>query len=303
MKPIRNATVYRISLPTLEALEDHLAEKPFQEPTASDILTAGFVPTPTLSEGELVTVVTGALVFCLRIDEKIVPGGVVLAEVQKRADAEEQELGYRIGRMRRREIKEAVLADLYARALIRTTYTPAFYHRDSQILIVPTASKRVASLLTGKLIDAVGSIESRTIHIAELKHGLTTRLGGYLDGDETTFWPFELQNSVWLEGPSGQKVAYQLTDDLSGARGGIQEAISAGCTVSAVQLNHTACTFRLTHAFHFKSISAGEPDDGSRSFDTELDKVRHEVSVQVLAFVAAIKDLMVTFGYKEEAPK
>ncbi len=300
MKPLRSATVFRIQLPALEALEKHLAEKPFVEPTASDIYTAGFVPTPTLSEGELVTSVPGVQVFCLRMDEKVVPGGVVLAEVQKRVDEIEEQLGYRVGRKQRKEIKESVLADLYARALIRTTYTPAFYSPDSQLLVVPTTSTRVCDILTGRVIEAVGAVESRTIHIAELKGGLTTRLSGYLDGDEEAFAPFELQSAVWLEGSEGQKIVYQLSGDLSRAREGIQEALAAGCSVAAVELSHTACQFRLTSGFKFKGIDVGG-EDGSQGFDTELDKTRHEVSAQLFAFTEALKAMLITFGYKEAA--
>lgn len=298
MKPLRSATVFRLALPPLDALEDHLKEVPFHDPDARDIYTAGFVPTPTLSEGELATSVLGATVFCLRVDEKVVPGGVVLAEIQKRVEAEEEELGFRVGRKRRSEIKEVVLADLYARALVRTSYTPCFYCRDSQLLIVPTTSAKATSLATKYLLSAVGAIESRTIHIDGLKGGLTTRLDGYLRGDEAAFAPFELLSSVWLEGLGGQKVAYQLSSDLEAASEGIQEALTAGFQVSAVQLSHTACDFRLTSDFRFKSIDAGEKA-AAHDFETEQDRLRHDLSTEIVSFEAAVKALMDLFGYKE----
>lgn len=300
LKPIENAAAYRVVLPAAALLEDHLATRPFTEPRPTDQSALGFVPTPTVSEGELVTTFIGGYAFSVRYDDKVIPGGVVLAEIAKACDAYTERTGLKPSRKYRTEIKESVIAELRARALIRTKIITCFYHPELEILVVPVSSQNLADQITKLLIQAVESIESRTIHISELAQGLTTRLAGKVAGEEDTFAPFEISSSVWLIGPSGEKVTYQMGDTLDGANDGLQELLAAGFFVDAVRLHYQDVEFKLTRQFKFRSICFPAPAE-VQDTETQGDLWRHEASVQLLSFVTVVKTLCDLFGYKAPA--
>lgn len=300
LKPIKNALAYRLVLPAAPLLEQHLEAHPFTDPSPADQSSIGFVPTPTASEGELVTTFIEGYAFSVRYDDKVVPGGVVLTETAKRVAEIEVQQGYKVGRKQRREIREAVILHLRAQALIRTKIITCFYHPARQILLVPVSSQNLADQITKLLIRAVGNIEGRTIYISELAQGLTTRLAGKVAGEEDTFAPFEISSDVWLVGPSGQKATYQMNDTLDEAHDGLQELLTAGFTVDAVRLHYQGVEFKLTRQFKFRSIVLPEQTEQQES-DTQGDAWRHEASVQLLSFVAVVKTLCDLFGYKAPA--
>ena len=65
---------------------------------------------------------------------------------------------------------------------------------------------------------------------------LATRLAGKVSGADDTFAPFEISSSVWLVGPSGEKVTYQMGDTLDGANDGLQELLAAGFFAKCVAI-------------------------------------------------------------------
>lgn len=300
LKPIKNAAAYRVVLPAAALLEDHLATRPFTEPRPTDQSSLGFVPTPTVSEGELVTTFIGGYAFSVRYDDKVIPGGVVLVEIAKACEEFTARTGLKASRSARKEIKEDVIAQLRARALVRTKIITCFYHPELEILVVPVSSQNLADQITKLLIQAVESIESRTIHISELAQGLTTRLAGKVAGEEDTFAPFEISSSVWLIGPSGEKVTYQMGETLDGANDGLQELLDAGFFVDAVRLHYQDVEFKLTRQFKFRSVDFPAPAE-VQDTETQGDMWRHEASVQLLSFVTVVKTLCDLFGYKAPA--
>ena len=297
LKPIKSASAYRVVLPAAALLEDHLAKCPFVEPLPTDQSSLGFVPTPTASEGEFVTTFIGGYAFSVRYDDKVTPGGVVLAEIAKACEAFTERTGLKPSRSARKEIKSEVIAALRARALVRTKIITCFYHPELEILIVPVSSQSLADQITKLLIRAVESIESRTIHISELAQGLTARLAGKVAGEDDTFAPFEISSSVWLVGPSGEKVTYQMDDTLDGAHEGLQGLLAAGFFVDAVRLHYQDVEFKLTRQFKFRSVCFPAPAE-VQDTETQGDLWRHEASVQLMSFVAVVKTLCDLFGYK-----
>lgn len=298
LKLIKNASVYRVKLPATPLLENHLNEIPFADLGPSDMNRAGFVPIPDISEGELVTPFIGGVAFAVRYDEKVIPGGVVLSETAKAVQAREQDTGLRVGRKERREIRDVVIADLCVRALIRTKVVTCFFHIETDTLIVPVASQSLADRIISLLLQAVGAIESRPIHIDSLKGGLTTRLAGFLANDDSTFAPFELSSSVWLEGPVGAKVTYQMQNDLETSRVGLNELLGEGFTVAAIRLDQGSSSFKLTNKFKFKAIDFGTPAE-AQEFEHRREAWEHEAALQVLIFTDAVSKLCTLFGYKE----
>ncbi len=297
---IKNAIVYKAKLPSAEALAGHLAEFPFQDLPETAANGAGFVP---VLHGELVAKFTGGLAFNLRIDEKILPASVVNKETTKREAQIEKEQGFAVGRKHLREIKTQVYMELLARALVRSTVVRCFYHTRTGYLIVSTSNQGQANWVMNLLTRSTGAIETTTIHVDDVKGGLTTRLEKHLaDGVdvEFPFNPFSVGNSVWLKHPeSGEKQTFQL-EDLASAGKAVRDAIAAGFKAEALLLGFNAVTFKLTSEFRLRSISFDHEGLGDDATD-EIEQWEADAFLQVNDLAETVEALCNLLGYKDPA--
>lgn len=301
MKLIKNAICYRINLPALALLDSHLKGLRHTDIQEAEREKFGFVPVPIPgypSGDMLAETFEGGLAFALRIDEKIMPTTVINAETKRRsAEWAENNGSKRTPKPIRDEIRQAVIAEMVRRALVKTSTVTAFYHRESRFLFV-AGTKRQADILTGMLIKAVGAAKTETINVSDVKGGLTTRMRAHVtDGtgfDET----FGLESGVWLA-RGKEKVTVQM-EQLDAAQKAITEALDGGFVVSAARLTHVSSgvSFKLTSDFHLKATDGLEIDD-DREFDDPFDSWVQEASVQVGMLVRVMEDLCVMFDYKE----
>lgn len=295
MKLIKCASMYHIALPGAAALTQHLQELPFKEVDPSSMGSAGFVKVP--ATGELVAPLVNGLAFALRYDQKILPANVVQSETRKRIEQIEQNQYRRVGEKEAREIKDMVSGELRGKALIRSAILICYYHTDTKTLVVPTSNQNIAKTATTLLVRAVGSITSQTIHVSNVKGGLTTRLQAYVDGDFSAFDEFEMGNDVWLQSDSG-RVAIQ-SSRIDSATSAIKEALTRHAQVTAVQLTHSDTTFRLTDDFKLKSISFNYQPEPSGAVDA-ADAWKHEAAIQLLHVSNTIQALCRLFPYKDD---
>lgn len=293
MKLIRNAIVYSVELPSAENLRTNLETMPFIEPQLSESGSSGFVDVDPM--GELVAQFTGGYAFAMRHDAKVIPSSAVQAEVKKRAADIELLQGFKPGRIQTREIKEGVMAEFTAKALIRSATVICFYDANKKFLIVPTSSANVADLVIRNLILATGSIKTSTIHISDLKQGLTTRLKGWIDGDALAFGDFEPCDSVTLK-RDREKISI-ARQSLDNAQDAMIEAMTAGFTVEQMRFNYKgAYSFGLTDGFRIKSID--EEVRVPEQNETQQDAFLHEASVQLLSLSSILTNLCDLFGYQ-----
>jgi len=291
MDLINSASVFKATIPSVELLKTHLAEKPFVDPMPSEASSIGFVPRES---GELVTEFSGGFAFQVRIDEKIVPPSVVKAEVEKAVKKIAQNEGRKVGRKERKDITEGVVMSLRAVALVKTAVIACYYSTKDEYLIIPTTKQRFCDVITSILIEAVGSIKTQTIHVSNVKQGLTTRLQEWLasEGESEAFGDFHPHGDVSLTDGS-QKLTAKMVS-LQTANDGLQEAIKKDFRVTSIGLQDGDLTFRLTHDFKFRSIHNVFQDDEMEHEDLWA----HYASVEVLIISAALNKLCDMFGYK-----
>lgn len=295
---LKNAIVFNAELPGAADLAKHLQERPFEELPENMLSRSGFVP--NAFTGELVTEFPGGYAFTLREDSKVLPMNLVKAEADKQVKAVEKETGARLKKVERQAIAEQVLALMCKKALVESSYTTCFYHLDQKLLIVPTASKSAARMIVGVLIHVVGTVKTTTIHISDIKHGLTTRLKNHLEGQPAAFGDLLLGNLVELKrkGQKSQKVSYQL-DDLVAGKSGLIEALENKLEVHSIRFEFGEIEFKLNDEFQFSSINfATDPAYDSSELEDTAHVWRHEASIQMLEFVAAIKHICDLLGYK-----
>lgn len=295
---MKNGIIFSAELPGATDLAKHLLEHPFEELPENMLSRSGFVP--NAFTGELVTEFPGGYAFTLREDSKVLPMNLVKAEADKQIKAIEKQEGVRLKKVERQAIAEQALALMCKKALVESSYTTCFYHLEEKLLIVPTASKSMARMIVGVLVHVVGTVKTTTIHISDIKHGLTTRLKNHLEGQASAFGELILGNLVELKkkGQKSQKVSYQL-DDLAAGKTGLIEALENKLEVHSIRFEHGEIEFKLNDEFQFSSINfASDPEYDSSELEDTAHVWRHEASIQLLELVGAITHICDLLGYK-----
>jgi recombination associated protein RdgC len=308
MNLIKSAVIFSAELPSRDLMLNHLAEIPFAPVGEVMISRAGFIPNATTAE--LVTPIEGGYSFSVRQDEKHLPKAGVNRAVSDviQAYADEHELLVAdldedlVGLL-----TEQTMEKLIANAMIKTTVVHCFYSEEAQFLIVPTTSKPLAQTVMSLLIKAVGSVKTSTIHVSNIKGGLTTRLKNFMgmdgeDGDETAFDGFKLGASCLLKFKT-DKAKFDMAD-LTSARAGLVEALDAEMEVELMELIHHDVAFKLTHDFKLRGIQflaeLTEDEQANREGADGAFIWRLEAATQLLQVVALIEALCGLFEYKRE---
>lgn len=293
---IRNAIIYKATVPSADLMREHLDTQKFTECVGYMKQSAGFVPR---DNGNMLTEFPGGIAVQVRIDQKIVPGAAVKAEVEKRIKS----LGRKVGRKERAEIKEIVVDQFTERALVKTAIITMFHHTATGYLIVATSSKKYSDIAITQLIHAVGSVKTETIHVSDVKGGLTKRMNAWLGDDASEafgdeFWPRE---EVALVGIGAQRLTVKLDGSLSNAKQALTEAFQHGFLVNSMRLQHNEgdCTFRLTHDFRFNGIEFPVPEGNPE--DVAGDGFAVDAMLCVGTLASVVSDLCKLLEYKAPA--
>lgn len=308
MNLVKNAVIFSAELPSLDLMLNHLAEIPFEPVGETFVSRAGFIPNNTT--GELVTPIEGGYSFSVRLDEKMLPKAAVrraindaIADYADQNELEVTALEEDLVGM----LSEQTMAKLIANALIKTSIVHCFYSDTAQYLIVPTTSKPLAQTVMSLLIKAVGSVKTSTIHVSNIKGGLTTRLKNHLGADseeeaERAFDGFKLGASCLLKFKT-DKAKFDMAD-LTSARAGLLESLGAEMEVELMELVHQGVAFKLTHDFKLRGIQfLNELTEDEQEKLEEADSAfawRLTAATQLLQVVALIDALCALFEYKRE---
>ncbi len=304
MKIFKNAIVFSAELPSGELVLHHIAELPFEPIGPTFVSRSGFIPNPVTKE--LVTPIEGGFSVTIQLDEKILPKAAVSNAIESALAARATELARELEDDEIEFTTAQTMTTLIANALVKTTTVNAFYCEEEKLLIIPTTSKPLSQAVMRLLIQAIGSVKTSTIHVDNIKGGLTTRLKNYLNGDSEAFGDFELGETCNLK-QKADKANFSL-HDLDGARQGLLEGLVAGMQVELMELVHEGVSFKLTNDFKLRGIDFhGEltEDEQAALDDAEGDGAylwRLEAATQLLQVVATIKALCEMFEYKVPAP-
>ena len=299
LKLIHAARVYKAVLPPaaeINALLPKLAHKELGPTTA---FGAGFVPVEP-SEKLFVYPFQNGYAFAVRYDEKIVPASVVKAELKKWAADFDAREGFKPGRKLLRETKEQVIyPTLLAQAFVRSKVIRCFYNPAEHILIVPTASKKLANFVMDCLVRAVEAVKTTTINVAGANASLTVRLLGHLNC-EGGFEDFTVGGVVKMQGKDGDKFSFDL-DSVDQAEEGIREAAAAGANVAEIALELNGVRFRLGQDFVLKGIKFEDELIQYEQDGDPFNTFEQEAAIQLLLVGKVIDALCTMFDYKPAA--
>ena len=148
-------------------------------------------------------------------------------------------------------------------------------------------------------MKAAGSVKTETIHVSDVKHGLTTRLKEWAQGKEGAFGVFEPCAAAALQ--QGERKISITMGSLNGAYQAIKEALESSSQVTSMGFTHDGDTeFRLTHDFKLKNIEFAHTD--TEEEDGDVPSFYAQATLEVDAVSAVITDLIDMIGHgKEEA--
>ena len=137
----RNLQLYRLPTPwaiELAKLEEQVARGPFVKCPSNQPLSRGWVS--PRRDGALVFALDRQWLLALSVEQRLLPGSVVIEEVRERAEAMEAQQGYAPGRKQLKELRERVTEELMPRAFTRRRSTFVWIDPQNGWLCVDASS-------------------------------------------------------------------------------------------------------------------------------------------------------------------
>jgi recombination associated protein RdgC len=304
-KQLKNATVYRASLPALadletaiEASESLIRNDPLDN---QEMIRFSFQRNPVTSR--YVTPLLRGYSLCVLVQEKILPAAAIKSEVDRKVREIEEQQDRAVGRKERLEIKDEVIMELLPRALTKERTIYGFYDSQEKNLFVDNTTERYSSAVLKLVCMADGKVTTSTVHISDQKQGLTTRLTAHLNGGSYPFGAFELGSNLRLKNEAdGTSVTFKDTEFPYGDdEYQLLEKIALGAKVHQIQLDYKGLRFTLTDKFHIKGVFVSEPSEVE--FESAEEEWLTEANTRVFVLSKIVEKLCEMFGYEAPVPE
>jgi recombination associated protein RdgC len=291
---IKATRIFSAALPSAEALRGHLTNETFAEPLATQLSTCGFVP---MEQGTFVTEFPGGFAFRFRYAQKVIPASVIKQAMADAVREIENETGRKPGKKEKADIKASLIEDFSARAFVRTTDIICYFRSATNHLLVPTLSTSIGDKLMTKLVFAVESLKTETIHVSNVTQGLTARLKRWLDDGDAfdAFGAFYPVNEVDLE-QEEHSVRVKMTG-LQQAHKALTTSLNQGFSVSAIGLNLEGDEFKLTHNFNLRAIKLADPEQEEQLEEEPTFEAQAAIEVDRIGLI--VDQLVGMFAYQE----
>ncbi|WP_119328067.1 recombination-associated protein RdgC [Cysteiniphilum halobium] len=143
-----------------EELEKQLAEHVFSPCSTSAPISMGWV-SPIAPDAPLVHAASGFMMVSFKIQEKMVPAGVIKEVLDEKVEEIELRESRKVKKKEKDTLKEEIYQSLLPRAFTRNTVINAYIDTQAGWLIVNASSAKKAEVLTVNLRKALGSLKIR----------------------------------------------------------------------------------------------------------------------------------------------
>ncbi len=293
---LRNAIVYSATLPDAEQLETHLLELPYSEIGENEFSRTSFYPNPVT--GDILTPIAGGFAFVVRLDQKIIPVAVVRKTLKDRVASIESRSGMKVTKKDLPAIKDSVVADLCKQAFVKSTLILSLYHIEKKHLFINTTSRKESSLVCSMLVKVVGSVKTETIHISDIKNGLTTRLKKHLSGEKSAFDRFTVGGTFQLSRLADEKETIKYSAEYESVESELADSLETGFIVDSMELIHGPVRFFLTDQFHLRRINTGEGSPQNK--DDPAFAWRQSAGADLFLLNCIVADLCSLLSYQKE---
>ena len=300
----KNLIVYRVPSNwdiNAQALAQQLQSKAFVPGTALEEASVGWVP-PREGDPSLVVLAGRQMLIALRQEKKLLPPKVIAQVLKERVERIEAEEGFKPGRKRIKELRDAVRDELLPRAFSLASDMRAWIDPVAGWFVVDaTSAIRAGDLLT-MLIKAVHDVPVRPLQVTTSTTGEMT--AWLVSGDAPA--GFTVDQDVELRARDGKATVRYANQTIE--QDDVARHTRAGKQCSRLALTWSSrVSLVLTDKLELKRIrpldvmkesssSAADDIDANARFASDLTLMTGELSKMLADVVAALGGELVING-------
>lgn len=146
----KNLNIFRVTgSVTQKALDEFLSRQPFEPCLPHEESASGFMPVFGLDSR--VFSANGCHLFCLKVDEKVIPPSAVKALYRQLSDERSSFLGRKLSTSEREDLRAQAKRELCSAAFCRPADLWAYLDMRAGLLVVNTTSAKVADALAQRV--------------------------------------------------------------------------------------------------------------------------------------------------------
>jgi len=258
----------------------------------------GWAPVIENEHGSLVHASNGYLLFCLQVEEKILPSTVIQQSVNEKIRSMEKKQGRKVSRKEKLDLKDEMTQTLLPRAFSK--FSPVYAYidtRKNQLVVNHHNAKRIEAFekLFSRCCD---EIKLRNIQTKKIAYLLTQWLvnGGIPES-------FSIGEGCLLRDPDQQtrRIRCQNQDLFSN---GLQSILKDNHEVVEITLHwQDRVIFNLTEDFHIKNIRYSDSlVDTAKNHPSENEEQRFDTNFYLMSETLSDlwNDLLSYFGKPHE---
>lgn len=247
-------------------------------------------------EAPLVRTINGYMMFCLQIEDKILPASVIRHELNKKIKQIETNNARKLRSSEKLSLKDEMTMTLLPRAFSKFSKIYAYIDIKNRLLVLGTAETKKAEQFISMLKKSIGD-EVSALPINKLSPIITHWI-------KSQHYPaaFAIEKACVLQDPNQESRIIRCQEqDLFAIS--IQALVKEGCEVKQLAVNwQDRVSFTLSHDFSLKSIrfqediklqaNEMEPETEQQCFDADF-------LIMSGTLAGLLDDLLMVFGKTE----
>ncbi len=233
-----------------EAIESRMQPYAYQPCLPSLASTKGWV-SPVTQDPETTLIIKGqnAIMFCMMIEEKVLPQPVIKRHVDEEVKKIENEEARKVGAKEKQRIKDEVIHTLLPRAFSKLTPMHAYIDTELNYLVINTTNAKRIERFNSFLKRSLGDIEIKPLEVSEVGPMMTSWV---LDASNPS--NILIDQAAVLQDPNQQNRVIRCQHQDLGMPS-IQGLINDGCAVKQLALNwNNQLSFCLDNEFSLSKI-------------------------------------------------
>jgi recombination associated protein RdgC len=236
-------------MPKEDFLEEQLEKLEFEPCSAHAPMTSGWIAPLEEDDDYFVHSYKNYLLFCLQVEEKIIPAYVIRQELKEKIKELESTQGRKISPKEKYSIKEDIYKALLPQAFSRLTKIYAYFDVANRRLILNTTNAKKTEIFISMLQKTIDDIAITSLPLKKL-HTIMTN---WIQRDNCPK-PFYIEDACVLKEPAmASKVIRFKGQDLFSES--IKSFLIEGYKVDQIVINwQERATFVLKENFHICTI-------------------------------------------------
>jgi len=237
----------------------------------------------------------GALMLCLRREDKVLPASLVREQVAERALQIEAESGRAVGRKEKSDIKDQVLQELLPRALVRASHTFACILPQQGWLIVDASSANKAEALIELLRKSLGTLN---VVLPATKESPESAMTRWIMNDDALPQDFTTEDECELQaGEGAEGIVRCKYVDVSSTE--VRAHAALGRRVKKLAMNWNERLSFVLHedmSVHRLKFDAAVLDEAGESGGDEIGRFDVDFTIMVAEFIDFIPQLLASLN-------